>query len=174
MSASGAVPRIGRTWWTTAGSVWAAVGVVRIMQYVSLVYQDLWAGKVILANRLLPSILPIVVYFGDTHWSAPTDMAELVPTLPPSLSAYDIQVRFWLVDLSQPKPDGTQDNVLSAMMEVAHLSGSDMLGHAVVKLRGMLQTTTRTIITCDRWPDCDGKKAAKARLGCVGTTVDKG
>ena len=53
---------------------------VRIMTYVGLLYQDLIRQKQVLPQRRLPPVLPIVLYNGQSRWTAATDVADLIPS----------------------------------------------------------------------------------------------
>ena len=55
---------------------------VRMMTYVGLLYQDLIRRGDALKGKMLPPVLPIVLYNGDAKWTAATDIAELIPKAP--------------------------------------------------------------------------------------------
>lgn len=55
---------------------------VRMMSYVGLLYQDLIKAKQVLPQRKLPPVLPIVLYNGDAHWTAATNISALIPEVP--------------------------------------------------------------------------------------------
>lgn len=124
---------------------------VRIMQYVSLLHQDLLVTNRALPTGLLPPILPIVVYSGDTPWDAPTDMAELIPPLPPTLSAFDPRLRFWLVDQGRHRPRGAEENLLTVMMDVAHAQDTDELQHAFERMGLLLQNNSKSFKSIKDW-----------------------
>jgi predicted transposase YdaD len=124
---------------------------VRIMQYVSLLHQDLLAANHALPDGLLPPILPIVLYCGDTSWNAPTDMAQLVPPLPPTLSAFDPRLRFWLIDQGRHHAQRGEENLLTVMMDVAHAQNTDELYRAFEKMRVLLQNNTKLSKSAKDW-----------------------
>ena len=71
---------------------------VRMLTYVGLLYQDLIKGGRVQGKKL-PPVLPIVFYTGETPWSAPTDIAELLPEHPPGiLGNYLPRLAYFLVD----------------------------------------------------------------------------
>ncbi len=55
---------------------------LRMMVYIGLLYQDLIKRGDVLADGRLPPILPIVLYNGDSRWTAATEVAELIPAVP--------------------------------------------------------------------------------------------
>lgn len=124
---------------------------VRIMQYVSLLHQDLLAANHTWPNGLLPPILPIVLYCGDAPWNAPTNMAELVPPLPSTLSAFDPQLRFWLIDQGRHHALAAEDNLLTAMMGAAHAQSADELYQALEKMHILLQNNTKLFKSVKDW-----------------------
>ncbi|MDG4550027.1 MAG: Rpn family recombination-promoting nuclease/putative transposase [Candidatus Contendobacter sp.] len=71
---------------------------VRIMTYVGLLYQDLIKQKQVLPERRLPPVLPIVLYNGDGHWTAKTNVADLIPKAPGLLARYIPHLEYLLID----------------------------------------------------------------------------
>ena len=71
---------------------------VRILSYVSLLYQDIQKSGQLPDNKKLPPVLPIVLYNGQRPWNAATSIAELLPPMPASLQLFQPQQRFWLID----------------------------------------------------------------------------
>jgi predicted transposase/invertase (TIGR01784 family) len=68
---------------------------LRMMVYVGLLYQDLIKeGHV---KGLLPPILPIVLYNGNRTWTAKTDIADLIPVLPPFLASFTPHLKYHLI-----------------------------------------------------------------------------
>ncbi len=55
---------------------------VRVMSYLGLLYQDLVRQKTFTPNGKLPPVLPVVLYNGETRWSAAQNVAELVEQVP--------------------------------------------------------------------------------------------
>lgn len=64
---------------------------LRVLNYVVSLYMDLTRGQYL---GKLPPIFPIVLYNGDAHWTAVTDLADLIET-EPSLGAYGLHFRYW-------------------------------------------------------------------------------
>ncbi len=51
---------------------------LRLWAYIALLYQYLLKQKKLTPSRLLPPVLPIVLYNGEDPWSAPLTLAELI------------------------------------------------------------------------------------------------
>jgi len=71
---------------------------VRIQTYVGLLYQDLIRTRQLTTERLLPPILPIVLYNGEKPWTAQPDVFELVKPVPGLLADYRPRQRYLLID----------------------------------------------------------------------------
>jgi len=71
---------------------------VRIQTYVGLLYQDLIRTKQLTRERLLPPILPMVLYNGGKDWTAQPDIFELVKPVPGLLADYRPRQRYLLID----------------------------------------------------------------------------
>ena len=71
---------------------------VRIANYVSLLYQDLLARQALTDDDRLPPVLPIVLYNGESRWSAPTDLHTLIEAVPGGLEAYRPHWAYLLLD----------------------------------------------------------------------------
>lgn len=124
---------------------------VRIMQYVSLLHQDLMAGQPTPHHGLLPPILPLVIYNGERPWQAPTDMAELVRPMPSSLSAFDPRLRFWLIDESQRPQLRSDDNLFVAMMDVVHAQDAEKFENAFDHMQELLQNNQKCSEVVMNW-----------------------
>ena len=46
---------------------------VRLLTYAGLLYEKLIADGALQEHDVLPPVLPIVIYNGQTPWTAPTD-----------------------------------------------------------------------------------------------------
>jgi hypothetical protein len=73
---------------------------VRLMGYVSHLYQGLLADQPASAWRKLPLIIPIVIYNGWGPWDVATDLGSLFGDLDPSVEIYRPQLRYRLVNES--------------------------------------------------------------------------
>ena len=70
---------------------------VRILSDTGLLYQDLIRGQSLHQDRL-PPVLPIVLYNGDTRWTAAVALSELLEPIPVELQAFQPQQRYFLLD----------------------------------------------------------------------------
>lgn len=71
---------------------------VRILAYVSLLYQGLIRAGQLPASGKLPPIVPIVLYNGRGRWTAPLHVEGLVEPVPGSLAQYTPRLRYVLLD----------------------------------------------------------------------------
>jgi len=71
---------------------------LRMMVYVGLLYQDLISQKQLGPDGLLPPVLPVVLYNGETRWRAPTTLAALLPKVPAFLAPLQPQMQYVLID----------------------------------------------------------------------------
>ncbi len=71
---------------------------VRILNYVSLMYQDLIKTKQLPDKKKLPPVLPIVLYNGEAPWNAAQSISELLQPMPDSLKAFQPAQHYWLID----------------------------------------------------------------------------
>ncbi len=73
---------------------------MRLFTYIDLLYQDLIRSRQLGRPRRLPSVLPIVLYNGRRHWTAPTDLDALIEPSPANLVPYRPRARYLLIDES--------------------------------------------------------------------------
>ena len=71
---------------------------VRMLVYVGLLYQDLIRRQEVTPGRPLPPVLPIVLYNGDQSWTAPIDLATMMPQVPGLVADYLPRLRYLLID----------------------------------------------------------------------------
>ncbi len=71
---------------------------LRLMVYVGLLYQRLIDEDQVGRKKLLPPVLPIVLYNGRKPWWAPRDVAELMANCPEQLARYRPRMRYFLLD----------------------------------------------------------------------------
>ncbi len=70
---------------------------VRIMTYVGLLYQDLIRSGQVSSGDRLPPVLPVVLYNGESTWTAATDVSLLVQDIPGGLGRYRPHLRYLLL-----------------------------------------------------------------------------
>jgi predicted transposase YdaD len=71
---------------------------LRIMNYLSLLYQDIVRTEKLGASDLLPPVLPLVLYNGDRPWNATQEISELIQPAPDGLEVYRPSMRYLLLD----------------------------------------------------------------------------
>lgn len=71
---------------------------VRIQTYVGLLYQDLIRTQQLTEARLLPPVLPVVLYNGAVAWTAKTDVSDLIQPVTGLLADYRLRQRYLLLD----------------------------------------------------------------------------
>ena len=111
-------------------------------------YQDRWTAFQVLGyamrvlerhasgNQLLPPLLAMVLYHGETRWSAPTTVEGLTETRE-ELAGSMLRFGFQLCDLSQAKLDGLhQRTALAMVLRVLKFIRS---GELVARLPGILK-----------------------------------
>lgn len=79
--------------------------VVRLMCYVSLLYQDLIERGELTPDGGLPLVIPLVAYNGDRGWSAPQCLSELIRPPFPGAEAYLPELRYRVIDESGYTPE---------------------------------------------------------------------
>ncbi|MGF1526700.1 MAG: Rpn family recombination-promoting nuclease/putative transposase [Candidatus Competibacterales bacterium] len=94
---------------------------VRVMIYVGMLYQELIKAKEITPQDDLPPVLPIVLYNGESPWTAATDLATLIaPGLPAELQRWQPQVHYLLLDQLRCDDDALagQQNLVAAIFRL--------------------------------------------------------
>jgi recombination-promoting nuclease RpnB len=100
----------------------------RILKYTcNIIDQHLKGSK----SKLIPLIVPFVVYHGKQPWNYSTDIHDLVDA-PRNLTANYFLKPFHLIDLTQIKDEVIKQNIWSGVMELAlkHIFARDMLIYA--------------------------------------------
>jgi len=124
---------------------------VRVLAYLGLLYQDIIRTGGLTADRLLPPVLPIVLYNGKPRWTAATEVADLIATAPKGLDRYCPRLRYLLLDegryadselallrnlaaalfrLENSRTPQDVEQVLTALVEWLKASGQDSLRRA--------------------------------------------
>jgi hypothetical protein len=71
---------------------------LRVLSYVVLLYQELLREKKIVLEAGLPTVVPIVLYNGESRWSASRDFTSLLCESPEGAAEYRPQFRYLLID----------------------------------------------------------------------------
>ncbi|MEM6454820.1 MAG: Rpn family recombination-promoting nuclease/putative transposase [Acidobacteriota bacterium] len=99
---------------------------VRLMVYLTLLYQDLLKSGEIARGAPLPAILPVVVYNGDRPWTAPTQLEDLIQDVPQALAPYRPKLQYIAIDLSRDRGQAPDARNLFALL--GQLERSDDVG----------------------------------------------
>lgn len=124
---------------------------VRIMTYLGLLYQDLIRQKAFTPGGKLPPVLPVVLYNGETRWTAAQNMADLVERVPGGLECYRPDVAYLLLDegamVNDPVWSDQVRNVAAALFRLEHNRDEqdmlNVLGTLVEWLKAPEQTGLR-------------------------------
>ncbi|WP_018869230.1 Rpn family recombination-promoting nuclease/putative transposase [Thioalkalivibrio sp. ALgr3] len=124
---------------------------VRMMTYLGLLYQDLIRQKALTPGGRLPPVLPVVLYNGETRWTAAQNVGELVERVPGGLEHYRPDLSYLLLDEGAivEAPDWSDEtrNVAAALFRLEHNRNEqdllDVLGRLVEWLRSPEQTGLR-------------------------------
>lgn len=93
---------------------------VRVMGYLSMLYQDLIKQKALTSTGKLPPVFLLVLYNGTRRWRAALDVADLIEPVPGGLEAYRPHLRYALLDEAQV-PDmepESERNVAAALFRL--------------------------------------------------------
>ncbi|MGJ8521589.1 hypothetical protein R84981_000250 [Carnimonas sp. R-84981] len=126
---------------------------LRVMTYVGLLYQELVKQRTIIklsggSARVLPAIVPIVLYSGDRPWSSVRDVADLIAPLSNGLAAYTPSLRYLLLEqnvlANQPQ---RANNLASAIFRLEHPQSAaeiaEIIGRLAEELDGESQRSLR-------------------------------
>ncbi|HJX28736.1 MAG TPA: Rpn family recombination-promoting nuclease/putative transposase [Thermoanaerobaculia bacterium] len=74
---------------------------VRLMAYMSLLYQDLLKEGELTPEGRLPLVIPLVLYNGEAEWWAPRELSELIERVDEAADAYMPRLRYRVIDESR-------------------------------------------------------------------------
>ena len=117
---------------------------VRLLSYVSLLYQDLAKSEELTPEGRLPPVLPITLYNGKKPWNSPQNLSDLIAPVPGSLQRYQPQFSYFLLDESRLA--GTQlplSNLVSALISVENSDSPQALRLALSQLIAWLDQDTQ-------------------------------
>ena len=78
---------------------------LRNLEYTALLYRELGRAGELAAPGEWPPVLPVVLYNGDSAWSAKVEMRELIGSTVPSLDPYQPSQRTLVLDERHIEPD---------------------------------------------------------------------
>ena len=80
----------------SSNDYWMAV---RFMTYVGLLYQQLIKDKQVTRKSKLPPVFPLVLYNGNSRWTAPVHLETLIrPPQDSTLERYQPRLRYYIID----------------------------------------------------------------------------
>ncbi len=89
---------------------------LRMLAYVSLLYQDLIKQKQIKAHDRLPPVLPIALYNGSREWREPIAFTDLMSEAPRGLERFIPRFEYLLLDESRiPLEEVEKSNLAKAL-----------------------------------------------------------
>jgi len=103
---------------------------VRILAYAGLVHQQSVRTGTLDAHGALPPVLPIVLYNGESRWTAASEAGELVAAVDAALARYQPSQRYLLLDEGAlGDEDLPPDNRMSALVALENsASVEELLG----------------------------------------------
>lgn len=115
---------------------------LRVLTYLSLLYEDLRRRNELTANGLLPPVLPIVLYRGSRRWSASANVASLIESVPGGLEVYRPQLRYLLLDERRYSNQrlGKAKNLVAALFALENSRDPSDVESVLDKLIEWLQT----------------------------------
>ena len=109
---------------------------LRMMVYIGLLYQDLIKRGDVLADGRLPPILPIVLYNGSQHWTAVTDVADLIPVVPGLVEHFKPRLKYLLIDENAYSPSelASLTNLVAAVFRFEQADSPAIIGELITLL----------------------------------------
>lgn len=88
----------------------------------------------------LPAVLPVVLYNGETRWTAPLDARELFLPLVPALQRHVPSTRYLVLDVTaNPVPHGAgEDNMVSLLCDFERSRTADAVDPLLARLAELL------------------------------------
>lgn len=71
---------------------------LRVAAYTCLLWQELEKSGTIRKGDKLPPTLPMVIYNGDKPWKSARRLSDIVASIPPSLTKYQVNQEYFLLD----------------------------------------------------------------------------
>ena len=90
---------------------------LRILEYTTLLYQELARNNALGRDRRRPPVLPVVLYNGATPWRAARDVGDLIAAAGPSLAPYQPSQRYVVLDERHVRDDDLpKRNLMAAVV----------------------------------------------------------
>jgi hypothetical protein len=114
---------------------------IRVWNYISMLYQDLIRNGGV-GGKMLPPVLPMVLYRGERKWKAPLEIKELIRTPPPGLVRYLPSLRYLL--LEEVRMDEAElTRMCNLVAELFRIEKSATLRASIPPLVSFLKWTTK-------------------------------
>lgn len=106
---------------------------IRMMQYVSALYDHLVRSKAVDLANGLPPVLPIVLYNGDKRWQHSPEIFDLIQPHPTVLAEFQPRLKFWLLDEGRFSPDYLESlqRVMAAIFRMEHAHDTEAVKQAI-------------------------------------------
>ncbi|MBU4611131.1 Rpn family recombination-promoting nuclease/putative transposase [Achromobacter sp. GG226] len=112
---------------------------LRMLAYVSLLYQDLVkTGEVGRAGEL-PPVFPLVVHHGSRPWRAAREMRGLFAAAPDALAAYQPSLRYFVLDEHRAGLPGTDDNLVAHLIALEKSPSPQATRRSIMQLHRYLK-----------------------------------
>ena len=113
---------------------------LRVLTYICLLYEDLIRQKALTGSGKLPPIMPIVLYNGESPWTMPTRLQDLVEAVEGGLEVHIPRFEYIVLDEAHlPQEElGPLDNPVTAVFQLEQAQTLDDLRQVVAELVGLL------------------------------------
>ena len=71
---------------------------LRILEYTTLLYRELKRNEALGPDGKRPAVLPVVLYNGESPWTAPVEVRDLIAAVGPSLAPCPPSQRYLVLD----------------------------------------------------------------------------
>ena len=142
----------------------------RVLEYTAMLYRELLRARAAEVGRL-PPVLPVVLYNGESRWSAARDMKDLIVATGPELAACQPSQRYVLLDERHAEADYAGELTQAVALLERSESPAD-LARLAGRLAGLLNVPGREelrrafadwlSVLCTRLRDTDEPVAAQA------------
>jgi predicted nucleotidyltransferase len=106
---------------------------LRILTYIGLLYQSLIKHKQVEEGQKLPPIFPIVVYNGQSQWSAARDLRDLIEEVPDELKKWLPSQRYHLLDEGRVA-ERLKDNRVNDLIELENRPNLAQIQRVITRL----------------------------------------
>ena len=86
--------------------------VLRILEYTALLYRELKRKEALGPEGKRPAVLPVVLYNGESRWTAATEVGDLIGPVGPSLAPCQPSQRYLVLDERHVEDDDLPNHIL--------------------------------------------------------------